>query len=488
MARPAEHKALHPWVPFLALAYIALLSLSIFMRDRSLIVIALGLAVLVPLAFLFIFRLHLLGWITVFLIPLSVKIPVGGGSIVSFPAEALVLGIAVMYLIFVMKREHSVNVKVLAHPLSILILLDLLWSLFTGLTGEMPVVSLKRVLIKAIFIVVFYFLFLEMFRRRENLHRLWLVYVLGMIIPIVWTIYNHSNYDFNKVVSFLMPLPFFNDHTLYATCIAYILPVVALLGLRPEWFGMKRSYRHLFLGLVLLLLAGEYFSYSRAAWLSIATGLAAGALIAFLNFRAIHLLVLALIAGMAVSYYSNEIYSHIEKVDAMSRDEDVGEHMRSVMNIQTDASNLERINRWQCALRMYNDMPVTGFGPGTYMFVYGRYQVTTEMTRISTNHGEKGNAHSEYLMYLSETGLPGLIIFLLLIYITIAKAIRIFHRARAPGVRWLALAILVGFISYLFHGNFNSFIDTDKASVLFYGTMAFVAGVELYHRDRVQRQ
>ena len=130
---------------------------------------------------------------------------------------------------------------------------------------------------------------------------------------------------------------------------------------------------------------------------------------------------------------------------------------------------------------MFNDRPVTGFGPGTYMFVYGRYQVTTEMTRISTNHGEKGNAHSEYLMYLSETGLPGLIIFLLLIYIAAAKAIRIFRSSEDKAVKWLVLAILIGFISYIFHGNFNSFIDTDKASVLFYGALATIAAIDIYH-------
>jgi O-antigen ligase len=136
---------------------------------------------------------------------------------------------------------------------------------------------------------------------------------------------------------------------------------------------------------------------------------------------------------------------------------------------------------------MFIDKPVTGFGPGSYMFVYGRYQVTSEMTRISTNHGEKGNAHSEYLMYLSEMGLPGLIIFILIIYIAISKAIRIFHQANDKAIKWLTLGILTGFISYIFHGNFNSFIDTDKASVLFYGFLAFVAAVEIFHIDRVKR-
>jgi O-antigen ligase len=230
-----------------------------------------------------------------------------------------------------------------------------------------------------------------------------------------------------------------------------------------------------------MLFAGEFFSFSRAAWLSIAAGLLAGLLIAFLRFRAIHLLMLVIIAASILGYYSRDIYLYIEKVDAVSRQDDVGEHMQSVMNISTDASNLERINRWQCALRMFRDKPVVGFGPGSYMFVYGRYQVTTEMTRISTNHGEKGNAHSEYLMYLSEMGLVGLAIFLLMIYIAVSRAIRIFHRTDDKAVKWLILTLLIGFISYLFHGNFNSFIDTDKASVLFYGFLAVVVAVERFH-------
>ena len=34
-------------------------------------------------------------------------------------------------------------------------------------------------------------------------------------------------------------------------------------------------------------------------------------------------------------------------------------------NVSTDASNLERINRWNCAIRMYAERPFLGHGPGT---------------------------------------------------------------------------------------------------------------------------
>ncbi len=481
MNRLAEKIPVNILVTLLLLIYLTVITYGLVNDKQNLVIAASSLALLPMAIFFFVFRLKLLGLATAFIIPLSVKIPVGGGSILSFPAEALVLAIAVVFIIYLLVRERGIDMKTLRHPLSVLILVDLGWSVFTGMLGEMPLISFKRILIKLIFIIVFYFLFLEAFSNRKNMKLVWILYAFGLIIPISWTIYNHSHYDFSKVVAFLMPLPFYNDHTLYATCIAFILPVIILFVLRPGWFGMTKRWRFIFIPLTILLITGEFFSFSRAAWLSIVAGMLAGSLVVFLRFRAVHLLLLVLAGAAVLAYYSRDIYLYAGKVDSVSRHEDVGEHMRSVINLQTDASNLERINRWQCALRMFSDRPVTGFGPGTYMFVYGRYQVTTEMTRISTNHGEKGNAHSEYLMYLSETGLPGLVIFLLLIYIATSKAIRIFRRSEDKAVKWLVLAILIGFISYIFHGNFNSFIDTDKASVLFYGALATIAAIDIYH-------
>ena len=106
-----------------------------------------------------------------------------------------------------------------------------------------------------------------------------------------------------------------------------------------------------------------------------------------------------------MDYYSRDLYLSVEKVDDVSRKDNIEEHFRSVMNIQTDASNLERINRWQSALRMFKDRPFTGFGPGTNMFVYG--QLPGNFRNDTDKHQswrKRKCAHSEYLMYLSESG------------------------------------------------------------------------------------
>jgi O-antigen ligase len=352
--------------------------------------------------------------------------------------------------------------------------------------GELPLISMKRLFIKGIFVVVFYFFFIELFKKKENLLRVWLFYGVGLIFPVLYTLSRHYEHDFSKVVSFVMPLPFFNDHTLYASCIAFILPVILLLAIRPGWFRIHRYWGIIFLGIAILFLAGEYFSFSRAAWLSIIAAGLAGLLILLFRPKPLHFLILVIAGVVLISWYSKDLYQNIETVDDVSRKENVEEHFRSVMNIQSDASNLERINRWKCALRMFQDKPITGFGPGTYQFVYAKYQISPEMTRISTNHGEKGNAHSEYLMYLSETGLPGLVIFLLLIFLVFAKGLKVFYSTSDKPLKWLTFAILMGFISFLVHSAFNSFLDTDKASILYYAAAAAIVSIALFHFNSIK--
>lgn len=456
-----------------------MIATAIFLRNIQLQVLSYLLSLSLPFIFLLLFRLKLLVFLAVFSIPLSMRLTVGGGVDASLPAELLAGSIALFYVIYRLVSSNGKETTILRHPLTILVLLDITWLFITTLFSEMPLISLKRVIVRLVFLIVFFFLFMQLFKDHRNIVRVWIIYAVGLVIPILSTLYNHSHYEFAKAVSFAMTPPFFNDHTQYATCIAYVIPVLVLVIWLPEKFGMKKKMRLLLIPLAALLLTGEYFSFSRAAWLSIMIAFVFTVLVVFARFRLWHFMLVTVIAGGIIYHYRGDIYQYVEKVDSVSRAKDVGEHMESVINIQTDASNLERINRWQCALRMFRDRPLTGFGPGTYQFVYGKYQVTSEMTRISTNHGDKGNAHSEYLTYLSETGLPGFLIFNLLILYTIYVGIRIFRSGKPREPRWLALAILMGFVSYFAHGLFNSFLDTDKASVLVYGSIAALISLDV---------
>jgi len=178
--------------------------------------------------------------------------------------------------------------------------------------------------------------------------------------------------------------------------------------------------------------------------------------------------------------FQNEIWDRLEK-NKQGNSANFIQHLQSISNISTDNSNLERINRWQSAFRMFNERPVFGFGPGTYQFEYGPYQHSTEKTLISTNFGDRGNAHSEYIGPLAEEGLPGMLIMAGILVFTIITGLRVYKKAKSRELKILSLSILLGLITYFFHGTMNNFLDSDKASVPFWGFIAMLVAMDLYN-------
>ena len=124
---------------------------------------------------------------------------------------------------------------------------------------------------------------------------------------------------------------------------------------------------------------------------------------------------------------------------------------------------------------MYAERPFLGHGPGTYMFLYAPYQKPSEKTIISTNGGNRGNAHSEYLGPLAESGTFGLLTFLGIIITVIAVSINSYQRLENDRVKGLLRVAFLGLITYYLHGFLNNFLDMDKASAPFWGFTAMIA-------------
>jgi len=168
--------------------------------------------------------------------------------------------------------------------------------------------------------------------------------------------------------------------------------------------------------------------------------------------------------------------------------DDFVEHVKSMSNIATDASNLERINRWMSAIRMFKQRPIQGWGPGTYQFVYAPFQSVEQKTVISTNVGNRGTAHSEYLLALSEQGIIGLISFLIMLLLITRTAIRNYYNISDQRVRLLGLVLFLGLTTYIAHAAFNNFLDTDKMAVPFWGLIAGIVAIDIYSKDRIEEE
>jgi O-antigen ligase len=187
------------------------------------------------------------------------------------------------------------------------------------------------------------------------------------------------------------------------------------------------------------------------------------------------------VIGLFLSF-QQEIIDRLEK-NKQDSSANFVEHIQSITNISSDASNLERINRWQAAIRLFDERPAVGWGPGTYQFVYSPFQRAKEKTIISTNLGDMGNAHSEYLGPLAEMGIPGMLIVLILLVFVMITGLRVYKNGDRE-VKFLSMMSLLGLITYFAHGVLNNFLDTDKLSVPFWGFIAILVSLDVYHLDK----
>ncbi len=461
-------------------------ALFIFIHGIILLYEGLPYLVLLPLFLLAVFvafvRLDNFLLLIVFLVPLSIPLYSYFSDLdfnLFLPSEPLII---IAFLLFFIKIANSerIDYKILKHPVSIVIYINLLWILITSLTSSMPLVSVKFFLSRAWFVVVFYLITAELCKKYDYIKKYLWAYIIPMIIVIFYAIYRHTSIGlFDKEASHYVMNPFFNDHTSYGAILAMIIPVLS-------GFVIDRSKKHdiRFLSLIILTICAIAFilSYSRAAWLSL---IFAGGIFIIVILR-IRLWTILLIAGfvfyLGISNFAEIVFRMGRNTqDSSAR---LAEHVQSISNITNDYSNVERLNRWNCALRMFSERPVFGWGPGTYMFKYAPYQISYQKTPISTEEGDRGNAHSEYLGPLSESGLLGSLSFLAIVIITLITGFRVYRKAQTNQLKILILSLLLGLITYYVHGIMNNFLDTDKASALFWGFTGMLVALDVSYENR----
>ncbi|NDF59494.1 MAG: hypothetical protein EB100_00260 [Crocinitomicaceae bacterium] len=398
-----------------------------------------------------------------FLTPLSINIEeyVPGFGLF-LPTEPLFFGLMILVLAYQF-RSKIIPTYLYSNGLVITIGIYLSWLVISALASTHPIVSFKFILAKLWYIVPLFGFGALYFVNTKNIFRFVWMFCIGMLVVIVYTLIHHATFGFGEKEGHWVMWPFFKDHTSYGALTALILPL--LIGL---YFQKSNS---LIVQLVVVVsiiidLLGIYFSYTRAAWLSVVAAIVVGLLIHFkVKFKYLALGGVFLMIGVGV--YWTEIQFLLEKNKYEHTTENFGERLQSATNVTSDASNLERINRWSCAIEMFKERPLFGFGPGTYAFEYARFQEPENLTIISTNFGDMGNAHSEYLGPLSETGLIGLLTFLGVVVLLFYKGITLYisYPLEQDSLRFLILMFVLSLVTYFVHGILNNYLDMDKAAV-----------------------
>lgn len=420
-----------------------------------------------------------------FLLPFSTPLPFLQGSMIRIPTEPMI-GLAIIILpMYLVNEQRQANKP---HWKETVFVLPLFGAyLLSTLFSEMLPVSLKFSFVNIAYILVFYVLLLHLFRKHPGLFPAMAgLYGVGLLLVWLWSLHQYAHYDWNPLVMRGIFRPFYNDHTIFGASAAMLSVLFLGQGMR------KNSLPGPVTGTVagLLFAIAVVYSTSRGALL----GLLFAAMLALILALKPRPAVLAtgfaalLLAGILLYPVMRDRMLPAKPVCSEPGIEAEGPAAMAAVE-PADVSSLERLNRWVSAWRMFRERPLTGFGPGTYQFVYIPYQDERLMNRLTVTdplnppEGSGGTAHSEYLLLLSETGIAGLMAFLLLMGRWSWLVLRRWRDHPKKAEMGVALAALS---TYVLHALVNNFLTTDKFAFLFWGTAAWL--VARHHADgRLER-
>lgn len=425
------------------------------------------------------FKTEALLYFIAFATPLSIPVEdIGGGFGMSIPTEPLIV---IIFLLVLVKwiSGKGFDRRLFKEPLTIIILVELAWMIVTTAFSSMIEVSIKYTLARLWFVTVLYIALFHLFKSKKAIRLFLICLVTASVILAAYTLFSHAQHSFTRYYAYTAMRPFLPDHGMYAALLAFAFMPAIIYSI---WAGKLKgnlSTRIIAMGFSGILLLGLVFSFTRASWLSVAVAFALMALLILrVRYRTIMATSLTVI-GLFI-LFSGTILNELSRNKSES-DDDIFTHLTSVTNVSSDPSNLERLNRWSCAYRMYQDKPLLGFGPGTYTYQYGPYQLPQEMSIISTSSGNIGGVHSEYLRPLSESGLIGFLFYIAFVLIAIKQGFTVYFKSKDAEIRLLAMAVLLGLVTYFIHGMLNNYSDFDKIAVPLWSFAAMLSALKIYH-------
>ncbi len=283
----------------------ALLGLFIWLEQFWIVVLPIVLAI-VALA---LFKLDWLFMLITILTPLSIAFEeLPGGFGLSLPTEPLIFGLMLVFLIRVFYDGHFDH-RVLKHPLTIAIFMNLAWVFITIFSSEEPIVSVKFFASRLWYIVGFFFIATQVFQNPNNIRKFLWFYIVPLTLVGIYTVAVHATHQFAEKPAHWVMQPFFKDHTSYGAILAMYYPIVwAYMWSKNLTLTTKIVISVIILALTLALI----FSYTRAAWVSLVGALG---IMTLLIMRVRWWIVALLIVSSAGAYvaFEDQLMMKLEK-------------------------------------------------------------------------------------------------------------------------------------------------------------------------------
>lgn len=409
-------------------------------------------------------------------LPLSKEISFSPALATDFPDETIMWLITFALLANFIYQPHTFPTTARKSSLFLLLTLHCLWILILVFNSYVPLLSAKYFLAKLWYIVPFVLAPLVLLRSKTDIVCVGKVLVLAMTLPIVYSLYHHAQTGFRFETVNASFGPFFRNHVNYAAMLVCLLPLVVMF-----WLRAKGAAKRAWLLLLLLYLVALYFAYSRGAWLCLFAGVLTWIAVKrkfLLSLLVTAMLMVLLIIGWLI--HNNNYLHFAPDFSKTIYHADFGDHMEATYRLK-DVSTVERFYRWIAGIRMVAAEPWTGFGPNSFYHYYRNYTVPAFETWVS-NNPERSSVHNYFLLVAIEQGLPGLLLFVVMLGLMYLIALRTYHTSIDPFHRTLALlsAILLSMLITL--NMLSDLIETDKVGSIFFLVLSMLIYLEQHHK------
>ncbi len=422
-------------------------------------------------------------YLLLFTIPLSVEFYLPGGLATDLPTEPLVVGLMLAYGLNVMSRWHKTKSQFLTHPITLFLLLHLVWTVLATISSNLFMVSFKFLLAKGWYVAVYYFLAGSVLKNEKEVKKFfWLIFI-PFLGTVLLTVFRHSLIGFSFYEVHSVMYPFFRNHVLYAAIMALFLPYIIVA---TTWYKSNSLWKWILMGAVLFFLLAIYFSYTRTAYgaLIIAAG-------AYVVFRLRLMKVASLVAIIIVFLGINHLMTHHRFMDYAPDFEKTITHenfddLMSATSKGEDVSTMERVYRWVAGMEMSKKEWLMGFGPGNFYNFYKQNSLSAFETYVSDNP-DKSGIHCYYLMVLTDQGIPGALIFFFFTFFILIKGESIYHQTRDPARKKIIMAALLSMVIIDAFLLINDMVEADKVGSFYFINIAIIINMDLLNKKELNK-
>ncbi len=437
----------------------------------------------VPLALAFVYLtivdFRVVFYLLLFCLPLSTEIILPNGLGTDLPTEPLMVGLAFVFLLYALRHgKAAIQPAFLLHPITLLLFLHWGWVGISALTSSLFWVSGKFFLAKSWYILTFYFLAGYLLRNDQSFRRLFWLIFWPLLTTILIILVRHARFGFAFSEVFHVLTPFYRNHVTYAALMALFFPFV-LMAL--NWYPRYSRKWYIIIGGLIVLLAGIYFAYTRAAYLSLL--IAGGAYYVF-RWRLTRWAVLAgtfaVIGFFGYMAQNNTYLEYAPNYNKTITHLEFDDLLEATYKGE-DISTMERFYRWVAGYYMVRRKPVFGYGPGNFVNFYESHTVTSFQTYVSDNP-ERSGIHNYFLMTAVEQGIPGLVIFLLFNFALLLFGERIYWESPTVEKRSIVMGVLMSLVVINAFLLINDLLETDKVGTLYFLQAAILVNMDLANR------